>query len=316
MYRKFRLTLFLTLLAVLLTMVPAALAQETFGLSAEDFALFSSPNVDADSLSFDFSVDLNVTGAPEGEIAIALTGAGVVGMDVAGMPVADITLTGNADTPDGSSPVDLQFRIVDGILYFNLGDGSGWMGQSLDEMMSSLSTMAPLPVDPMALASGDMSENPEAMEAMGEAMNALASMDPAQFISIARLDDMNGQAHFQVNIDMAGFLASEGFTELMSTAGTMSGDESMAGMGAMMAMMFQNVSLTFDQYMDMAENRVRQGILDFAMSVNPAMMGASDASATPVDVAFTLDVSNIQYDVPVSVTAPEGATMIPSSTGG
>ncbi len=316
MSRKFRLTPFLTLLAVLLAVVPAAFAQETFGLSAEDFALFSSPNMDADSLSFDFAVDLNVTGSPDGDVAVALTGTGVVGMDAAGMPVADITLSGNADMAGSSTPVNIQLRAVDGILYFDLGDGSGWLGQPLDEMMSSLSEMAPLPVDPMALASGDMSEDPEAMEAMGEAMNALASMDPAQFISIARLGDMNGQAHFQVNIDLSGFLASEGFSEMMGAAGTMSGDESMAGMGAMFAMMFQNMSLTFDQFVDLAESRVRQGILDFAMTVDPAMMGASDASATPVDIAFTLDVSNIQYDVPVAVTAPEGATMIPSSTGG
>lgn len=316
MSRRVRLTLFLTLLAVLLALVPSALAQETFGLSGEDYALFSSPNVDADSLSFDFSVDLNVTGAPDGAVAIALTGAGAVGMDSAGQPIASLTLTGNADTPDGSSPVNFEARVVDGIIYFNMGDGSGWIGQSLDELMGSLSSMSPVPLNPEELASGDMSSDPEAAAAIGQLMGALSSIEPSEFVSIARLDDMSGQAHFQVNVDVSGFLASDAFTQLMATAGEMSGDDSVSSMGPMLAMMFQNMSLTFDQFMGLEDNRVSQGILNFAMSINPAMMGASDSSsAQPVDIGFKLDVSNIQYNPEVSVTAPEDAMMMPSNSG-
>jgi hypothetical protein len=314
MPRKFRLTLFLTLLAALLAFAPFALAQETFGLSAEDFALFSSPNMDADSLSFDFTVDVNVTGSPDGDVNVALSGAGAVAMDSAGMPVADISLSGSANMGAESMPVDMQFRIVDGIVYFNLGDGSGWLGQSLDDAMSGLSSMAPIPVDPAELMSGEMSEDPEAMAAMGEAMSALSEMDPNQFISISRLADENNQAHFQVNVDLTSLLSSEGFSQMMGAAGSMSGDESLAQMGPMLVMMFQNTSLTFDQFVDLADSRVKQAILDFAMSINPAMMGASDtASATPVDVSFNLNVSNIQYDPAVTVTAPDGATMLPSA---
>ena len=76
------------------------------------------------------------------------------------------------------------------------------------------------------------------------------------------------------------------------------------------------MSLTFDQFMGLEDNRVSQGILNFAMSINPAMMGASDSSsAQPVDIGFKLDVSNIQYNPAVSVTAPEDAMMMPSNSG-
>ncbi|HLV34415.1 MAG TPA: hypothetical protein VKY59_04840 [Spirillospora sp.] len=310
MPEKFRLTLFLTLVAVLMIGVPATLAQETFGLSVEDFALFSSPNTDADSVSFNFSLDLNVTGAPDGAVNIALTGTGVIGTDSAGLPVADLVIGGNADTPDGSSPVELQFRVIDGVLYMNMGDGSGWIGQPLDEMLEGLEDFSPVPLDPTEM---DPSSDPEAMEALGSIMGALANMDPTEFIGIARLGDTNGQAHFQVNINLSAFLSSDAFTELMNAAGEMSGDESMAGMGMMMSMLFQNMSLTFDQFIDLTDNRVRQGILDFMMNLNPAMMGAE--SAEPVDVRFRLDVSNLQYNVPVSVSAPEGAMMMPSGAG-
>jgi hypothetical protein len=298
----------------MLAAVPFAMAQEeTFGLSAEDFALLSSPNMDADSATFDYSIALNVTGAPDGDVIVALSGAGAFAMDEAGSPIGSLTVTGTADAEGESTPVNMEFVLVDNVIYFNMGDGN-WVGQPLDEAMSGLSSMSPIPVDPADLMSGDMSENPEAMQAMGEMMSAFAEMDPAQYISISRLGDENNQAHFQVNVDVAGILASDAFTQAMTSAGSMSGDESMAGMAPMLAMMFQNASLTWDQFVDLAENRVRQGILAFALSVNPAMMGAEDASATPVDVAFTLDISNIQYDPAVSITAPEGATMMSSAS--
>lgn len=314
MHRKLCLTLLL-LMAFMLAVVPFAMAQEeTFGLSAEDFALFSSPNMDADSASFDYSIDVNVTGAPDGDVVVNLSGAGAFGMDASGNVVGSLTITGAANAAGDSTPLNMELRIVDNILYFNMGDGN-WMGQGLDDALSSLSDMAPLPVDPTDLMSGDMSEDPEAAQAMGEMMTALASLDPAQFISISRLGDESNQAHFQLSIDLAGLVSSDAFMQMMTSAGSMSGDDSVAGMAPMLAMIFQNASLTWDQFVDLADSRLRQGILDFAMSVNPAMMGASDASATPVDVAFNLNISNIQYDVPVSVTAPEGATMMDSASG-
>ncbi len=314
MHRKLCLTLFLVL-AILLAAVPFAMAQEeTFGLSAEDYALLTTPNMDADSATFDYALNLNVTGSPDGDVLVALSGTGAFAMDAAGNPVGSLTVVGNADAEGESTPINMEFRIVDNVLYFNMGDGN-WMGQGLEDALSSVSSMAPLPVDPAALMSGDMSENPEAMEAMGEMMTALSSLEPGEYVSISRLGDENNQAHFQVSVDLSGIMSSDAFMQMMTSAGEMSGDESMAGMGAMMAMMFQNMSLTWDQFVDLAENRVRQGILDFAMSVNPAMMGASDTtSTTPVDIAFMLDISNIQYDPAVAVTAPEGATMIPSAS--
>jgi hypothetical protein len=314
MRRKLSFALFLVL-ALLLATVPFAMAQEeTFGLSAEDFALFSSPNVDADSASFDYSVDVNITGAPDGDVMVALTGSGAFAMDDSGNPVGTLTVTGTADSAGESMPLNAEFRLVDNVIYFNMGDGN-WMGQTLDEAMAGASSMVPMPVNPADIISGDIAENPEASEAMGEMMGALSSLEPAEYISITRLGDENNQAHFQVSVDLAGLMSSDAFMQLMTSAGSMSGDESMAGMAPMLAMMFQDASLTWDQFVDLAENRLRQGILDFAMSVNPAMMGASeDASATPVDVAFNLDISNIQYDVPVSVTAPEGATMMSSAS--
>lgn len=312
MFRKAPFVIVLALL--MLVVAPFALAQEeTFGLSAEDYALFTSQDANFDSISFDFALALDVSGVPGSETTVNFSGSGLFGESDAGLPVGSFNLSGNANTDGEDTPVDVQVVIVDGVAYLNLGDESGWIGQPLDEAMEGLSNMAPLPVDPVDLASGDFSDNPEAMEAFGTAMGAFANMEPSEFVSITRLEDMDGQAHFQTSLDLASFFSSESFTELMGAAGTMSGDESVSEMGPMVAMLLSNSSLTFDQYIDTSTNQIRQGVLDFAMTVDPAMMGA-ESDAEPINVGFNLDVSNVQYDVPVEVTAPEGATMIPSST--
>lgn len=309
MFRKSYLSVFLILL--MLVVAPLTLAQDDmFGLSAEDFALFSSPNVDADSLSFDFAVNVDITGAPSDSVLVDISGSGIVGEDGSGLPVGSVNLAGTVSTGGETIPVDIQLRAVDGVLYFNLGDGGGWMGQSLDDALETVSNMAPLPVDPMALASGDLSDDPEAMEALGEAMGALASMDPTTLISIARLDDMMGQAHFHVDLDLMAFLTSDSFTELVGAAGTMSGDESMEGMAMMVNMLLNDIWLSYDQFVELETSRVRGGILDFGLVIDPSAMGAEDAE--PVSMSFLLDVSNVQYDVAIDVGVPEGATLIPA----
>ena len=313
MFRKAHFLIFILLL--MLVVVPLTAAQDgMFGLSADDFALFTSQDFsDFETIGFDFSVAFAASGMPSDNASVSLSGSGLFGEDDSGMPVGTLTVSGAANDGSDETPINVELVIVDGFIYFNMGDGSGWIGQPLDEAMETFSSMAPLPVNPMDLASGDMSENPEAMAAFGEMMGAMSDMDPGQFINIARLDDMSGQAHFQVNLDLATFFSSDAFTQLLGAAGTMSGEESMGEMAPMVAMMLQDTSLTFDEFISLETNRVGQAVLDFAMSINPAMMG--DAEADPINVSFNFDISNLQYDVPVNVTAPEGATIMPSSSG-
>ncbi len=307
---KSKTQIILILLAAFLLIVPTTLAQEgTFGLSPDDFAMFTSQDMDADSLSFNFAVDLVVTGAPGADATVALTGSGIFGMGADDLPTGSLNMTGAAVTAGESIPVDLQVIIADGLLYFNLGDGSGWIGQPLDSALDSFAGAAPLPVNPMDLASGDFGDDPETMEAMGAALGALGDVDPEQLISITRLDDMGGLAHFQVELDLAGFFASESFEELMGAAATMSGDDSVGDMAPLIGLLLQDVSLTFDQFIDDA-NRVREALLDFGLTVDPAMMG--DSEADPVTVAFSLQVSELDYDVPVEVSAPADAVVIPT----
>jgi hypothetical protein len=150
------------------------------------------------------------------------------------------------------------------------------------------------------------------------AMSALSKINPADYISMSRLGDENNNAHFSLNLDISGFLASPAFMELMTAAGTAAGPEATGGMdmsqmAPMLTMMFQDVKFTFDQWIGVEDNMVHRGLLDFGLTVNPAMMGG-DASASPVTVALKLDVSNMTYNTPVIVEAPEGAIIAESGS--
>jgi hypothetical protein len=303
---KSRLSILLMLLALLAVFVPATAAQdETFGLSAEDFqrlgTAISQSGEAADSLGFDFTVNLSVEG--EGGGAIALNGTGLIGSNENGA-VAQINITGENE----GEPVSLDVIVIDNIIYVN--DGSGWQGQSADDLLESFGSMSPVPLDSV-MGGGDMAQNPEAMQGMSDAMTALGEINPADYITMTNAGDEGGATHFTIDFDLQGFLSSPAFSELLSAGAAMSGDETAAaqaeGMGQMVAMMFQDTNLQINYYIG-ADDLVQRFGVDFGLGINPAMMGASDAQ--PVNVSLLIDASNFQYGADVSgIVAPEGATM-------
>jgi hypothetical protein len=325
MFRKSRLVLIFTVFMMLLAIIAPTFAQEeTFGLSGADYALFTSANGQSmmfSSIGFDFVFDLSVAGMPGSEVAFKINGTGAI--DTASGS-GQITLTGNANTGDGDTPVNVEIRIVENNIYVNLGDGSGWMGMPLEDAMNSFTSGMGdvLPVDPAELASGDLSSDPAAMQAMSGVMEALSKLNPADYISISRGADENvmgmNAARFTVSLAIAKFLSSDAFTQLMTAGGAMAGQEAtggmdMAQMAPMLAMMFQDTTFTFDQYVGTTDNMIHRGVLNFALSINPAMMGGG-ADSKPVKIGLLLDVNNIAYDQPVSVEVPAGAQMMPSGS--
>lgn len=320
MFRKSRLILMFAVFMMLLAVIAPTFAQEeTFGLSSDDYALFTSANGQSmtfNSIGFDYILDLSVAGVPGSEIAIKLNGTGVA--DTAAS-AAQFTINGNANMGSGDTPVNIEIRIVDDNFYLNLGDGNGWSGMPLQDAMNSFTSGlgSALPINPAELASGDMSSNPAAMQAMSGVMEALSTVNPADYVAISRgadesIMDMN-TAHFTVNLDIAKFLSSDAFTKLLTSASSMAGQEAtggadMAQMAPMIGMMFQDTTFSFDQYIGTDDNMTHRGVLDFALNVNPAMMGGG-ADAKPINVGLTLDVNNISYNQPVSVEVPADAKM-------
>lgn len=327
-YRAVRWSVFFVVLALIVAIAPVTLAQDqqTFGLSAEDFQLLTGANAASvtglNSLSFNFTTSLTLSGAPGSNVTATLNGTGAFDGSNADNPVFQLAIKGDAAVEGQNMPLDVEIRVVDGIAYFratdpSTGQDSGWQGATLEQLgtqLESFSSSSPIPLNPTDLASGQM--DPEVQEALGGIMGALGSIDPASFISMSRVADeaVNGvnTAHFSVNFDAASLVSSPEFGQVIAVAMEAQSGEAMpegqaAGVAAMFGSALKDSRFTFDQFIDPATMQVRRAVLDLAVNVDPATLGQE---GDPVAFAFNFDITLDGYNQPVSVVAPEGATMM------
>jgi hypothetical protein len=322
----------LSVLLLVLIAAPMSMAQDqqTFGLSAEDFQLLTGANAVSttglNALTFNFTTDLAVSGAPGSNVTANITGTGAFDATDSANPKFQLALTGEANVEGQATPIDAEIRVVDGNIYFRAtdpttGTDSGWQGATLEQAGESFTqgfnSTSPIPLDPEALASGEL--DPAVQEALGGVLTALGSLDPASFISMSRLADeaVNGvnTAHFSVNFDAASLVSSPEFGQAIAAAMAAQGGEEMpegqaAGVAAMLGTALQGSTFTFDQFIDPTTSQVRRAILDIALNIDPATMGQEGDA---VAFAFNFDINLDGYNAPVAITAPEGAIMMPEA---
>lgn len=309
-----RFALIIALLALLFLIVPAAFAQDNLGLSDADANLLAAANENsssAESFAYDFVATLSIIGLDAQPITANLSGSGVITSGMSG-DAFSMQVLGQLGGGGESIPVNLELRIVDNMLYINLGDGSGWMGGSLDElfgdeMFGELTggMGADLPVDPEALASGDLSDL-MMVPGVTEALMALSTFDVERYIALNRLATEGGVAQFRLTVDVAGILSSPEVGSLLGMA--MMGDAGstgmtqaeMAQMGQMIGMMFTGSQIALDQYIDVERELVNRTVL----AVTLPLEGLIGAPGAGIDLTFDINLSgygeNFKVEAPAS----------------
>src|SRR5690606_7397773 len=184
--KNLRMATALVVVALLLALVPASLAQDqTFGLSVEDKAVLDAANAaTASATSAQFNFVANLTATSEGEtLTLDLSGTGLFDQNENGEANFQLSLNGSADMGEnGQMPLTAEIRVIDSTLYFMVPAllGPQWLSLSPDEVSGLSSDMG---FDPAELAAGDMSSL-EGAEGFGEMMAALAEVQPEQYISM------------------------------------------------------------------------------------------------------------------------------------
>jgi hypothetical protein len=303
------------LLALLLLIVPAAFAQD-FGLSDADSNLLAAANENsagASSFAYDFVATLSIIGLDAQPITANLSGSGVIVSDMSG-DLFSLQVLGQLGSGGQTIPVNFEARLINDMLYFNLGDGSGWMGGPLDELLGddmfgelTGGMGTDLPVDPGALASGDLSDL-MMMPGLTEAMTGLSTLEPERYISLNRLATEGGVAQFRLTLDLAGLLSSPEIGSLLGMA--MMGDAGstgmsqaeMAQMGQMIGMMFAGSSISLDQYVDVERELVNRTVLAVTLPLE-GLLGAPGAG---IDLTFDINLSG--YGQSFKVEAPASFT--------
>jgi hypothetical protein len=325
--RTTRFILALVILSLLVAVVPALAQEPTFGLSDADYALLTDANgmsSDSEAVSYTFVSTIGTTGVPAdegGDLNISLNGTGTVNTADAENPVFSMVLTGDMVSGGETTPINLELRVIGNMLYIN-NNNEGWQGSTLDELMSQATGMAgvtgeELPVDPEELASGDLSELEDmmGMEGMGDAVMALATLDPETFVSMTRLADANGLAHFIVDVSIADLLGSPAVAPMIGAAmgGAMGGstggtetqmtEEQLQQMSSMFSQMFEDATITVDQYVDTATSYVEQTVLD----VSIPLLGLV---GMPITFGINFDIDLMDYGVIVPVEVPADVEMM------
>lgn len=301
-----KLSIVLLLLALVLAVVPAALAQDTLNASPEDYATWTGANeatFSASSMSFEFTVSLAVAGMSgdsSDDMTATLVGSGII-INNADDPGLLLDVTGASSDGGETTPLTLEVRIVNGNVYLS-EDGESWQFMSLDDVSSMLGDAmsgSGLPIDPSML-SGDMS----GMGDMADMMAGFEDMQGSDFLTLTRTGDT-----YMLSLDIAALISSPALAPII--AGAMGGssgqemtDAQMQQMAAMMGAMFSNAVVELIQTVDSGSGMVTTTTLNIDIPLDIVAPGAG------VTLNFTLNLSG--FGETYTIEVPEGAEPVSS----
>ena len=288
---------FAILSSVLLLLAGAVLAQAQpaiDGLDEADVALLNAAGMDADTLHFDLNLSASVTGDPTLAMGVELAGSGAFGMDDVGLPLMTIDLAGTSSAGElEDTPAVVRLRLVDNILYLLMNEEDGWQVTPLDEGLAD----AGLPADTSEIAGA------QAVDFLGW----LESLGLDDFSSGAR-SDADGMATVLIEVDMGAWLRSPAFADLMTVAGDVTEDETLAAMGPMLGMLLQDLLLTIESTVELDSGLMREMALNLGLAIDAAALGGA-AGAETTEVSLTLTFDDMRYGGALEVSVPEGAVL-------
>lgn len=300
-----KLSIVLLLLALVLAVVPSALAQDTLNADKAVYdALVAAYDAtgSVSSFSFDFSLAAGVTGMSEdegGDVSATLTGSGIIIADEEN-PGLQLDVTGSASSGGEEQPLTFGIRVVDGMVYMTQ-DGESWQSMTLDEassMLGGIASSSGLPVDPSML-SGDMSS----MGDMGDMMAGFEDMQASDFVTLTNPEDNV----YVLDLSFSDLFTSPAVAPLIAGAmGGSSGQEmteaQMQQMAAMVGAMFSTATATLTQTVE--SGMVNSIVLDVSIPLDIVSPGAG------VTLNFAINMSG--FDDSYTIEAPEGATAMSS----
>jgi len=305
------------LLSVVLLALMASISQAQdidpcLGLAEADCALINeaSANTLASAQSFfqDWTIDFTVSGIPDSApLTFNATGSGPVVLDMAS---ADLPIkfdqTMNVSFNDGTNSANgpVQARIVDGVFYFEFGQG--WQGVNLVEALDDPAIAGQLGVNPEDLLGGQVPGMDT--EALGSALPAILGLvSTPGFLNYSR----NG-ADFTFVADLAALAQSPDFgTALTNLSGALGEQgQQIASIGMILPALLSEGKITVVQTVDEAA-KIVTGLQFLTNATVNAGMLTGDTAAAPivVDLKFTVSLSRVNEAF--DIVAPEGATLLP-----
>ncbi len=297
-----------------------------FGLAQADCDVINAASANgigtATSFSIEFSLKFSAANIPDPTMPGAVFNASG-SVDLVPGTNADIPLNvgGAIAAAFGTDPaalaeMPLEFRLVDGIFYFNDPMGAGWQGVDLIAAMASpefQEQLGGLGIDPTA---PDMGLGGLMGGAMGEMP---ADFDPAALMSLTELINLPGLISYTRSGDTFSFVLDLTATaalldpayeeQLNAITDALSAIDPSAGMFVtLIPALLQKGTITVNQTVDTSLNIVRTINFNVDAAVDSAALTGEVSDPILVNLDFTMNLANL--DSAPAPVAPEGATMI------
>lgn len=301
----------LSMVLVLFGVLPIRAQQNTFGLSDDDFALWSEANANS-ARSDQFSLTFELTGsASDGVMAFEFDMTGSAAFDTEAGAL-QVIVDGDVTSGRARLPVEFETRIVDDNFYLraldpDTGVDTGWIGESMDAVGDLFA---------QAFLTGFNSQGGSLdADGLADVLASFGAVDVTEFIGVERLDDdTTGQALFEIEADVGAIIGADAVVDVLldlierSGFGAVPEDATPGMMGAAFEVLFSDTTLTVAQTIDTDTALVTQTVVAFDMLLEASVFDAGENDIT-VQAMFIMDFGDDGAAPMVSIEAPGDAIM-------
>jgi hypothetical protein len=217
------------------------------------------------------------------------------------------------------STITLDAKLVDGIGYLNFDE----LDKVAGGMLAQQGMAGWQGINFVEVGAAFVEQNAAMLEQMGSMAGTTAMANPsdyefvAQYFDIARTDSGSGDAEFTMSLDFAGMMADPAFMEIlraqMAAQGTEMTDEQLQQMMPMMTMFTQGMSLNVVQRINPDSKQTTHTGIEFVFDLSSIMMMSGQQTTGESSVSANIDLDYSGHNA-TSVSAPAGATVVPSET--
>jgi hypothetical protein len=309
-----------TMLVMVLVIASAcSSAFDSAGLSADEAALLSAAlSINPASATMDVNYSLDIAISAEGQDMAIATAGRVINDPANGNSLVSLagSLSGIPDLGEEVFPYDLEIRTlgetdlyIQGVAAFIDPSMPADQWIFLDVGMTTQMAAGGSPLG----SSGLMTDGEVDIANLYDIIDSNLFDSAASYMQVSRGDDVDGLAHFTVNIALGEWIGSDELqTSLQTLIPLLAGDAvpaaeleanmSQLAMLPMIGVLFSDGTYQFDYYIDPATGTLGRATITIALTIDPAMMGED---GDPASIAFTLDMVYNEFGVDSNVVAPE-----------
>jgi hypothetical protein len=296
-------TLKSTILLIVLVVVSAcSTAFEASGLSADDAALLSGA-LSNDLLTMPVDYNYSINGGADGDgNNLIYTGHGINDPE-----------KGNSSFTYVFPPVNIEIRVLDeSDMYVRGMDPSRtdqWLYLNVDTAIQMASGGFPFPLSD----SGLMTDGEVNIVGIYNTINTNLFGSSSNYLRATRAADMDGMAHFIVNLDLAEWISSDELKTSLETlipllvgeaipADELEAYMSQLAMLPMVGALLSDGTYQFDYLVDSESGTLSGMKVTIDVMIDPAMMGES---GDPETINFVFDLTFNEFSADSVVVAPE-----------